>query len=188
MDSASGVKCVWLAALALCAGCARGPRVQVVTPYAGETLPARVRVESVNATGRELPLPPAGFFEQAVRVLTRRSDPQASVTDAFRHAASERIRDMGVEASLFGGTHIPRFLVTLRVWEVRDGEATGAVVVASADYQLLDTAGHALWAARVERQLVRLSGPNLSTYDVGRVARTCAELGLASLKAGKNLP
>ncbi len=185
MGSPGKLRSMAVAALALCSGCGSTRQVQVLTPYAADTLPARVHVDAVNATGRELPLPPAGLVERTVRMLTRESDPRLSVTDVFQHVTAERAQNMGIEAAASDDGRAPRLLVTLRLWDVRDGEATGAVVFVSADYQLLDPARHVQWEVRLERRPVRLSGPNLGGYDVWQVARTCTDLGLELLQGRK---
>jgi len=170
-----------LAMLAFCSACARGGQARTLIKYQSSQPLGRVRVEAVNATGRELPLPPPGLIEQAVRVVTQQPEIRSSISDAFAHAAAERLASISVIVE--PDSSAPLLRISLERWDLRDGEATGAVVFVSADYELLDDNGLVLWEVKQERQPVRLSGPNLSRYEVARVARTCVDDALASLPA-----
>ncbi len=171
-----------LAALAVSAvvvtGCAGG-RTRVVVAYRGAEPVRALTVDATNDTGRELPMPPAGLIEEAVRLVTREASPTATIPDAFATTAAERLAESRVRVAA-PGTAQDRLAISLKRWDVRDEGGSGAVVVVSVDYQLLDDRGTVLWAVEQDRQLVRLSGPNLSRYEVTRVARTCIDAALES--------
>ncbi len=170
--------------LVLGAGCARVGQTRTVVAYQSTQPLGPVRVEAVNATGSELPVPPPGLIEQAVRLLTQQAPRQSSIPDAFATAAVERL---GSTSAVAAGpdSAAPLLRISLERWEVRDGEAAGGVVFVTADYQLLDAQGQLLWRARQEQRPVRLSGPNLRRYEVARVARACVDDALAALPAAR---
>lgn len=173
-------------ALILCSACAITPHTKVLVEYTRAEPIERVAVEVVNATGQELPMPQAGIIEQAVRLVTRQPEPESTVTDAFVRAATEHLTGMNLRVDTSDTTAGWRLRVTLESWDVRDNGTAGAVVVVSANYQLLDSDGAVSWEAQQDRLPVRLDGPNLSRHEVAHIARTCVDLGLASLPGSRN--
>jgi hypothetical protein len=175
-----------LVALALCGaaigGCTAG-RTRVLVDYRGAQ-PVRVlAVDAVNTTGRDLPMPSAGLIERAVQVVTQQAPPTDTIPDAFVTAATERLAQSQMRSAAPGAAAQDRLQITLRQWEVRDEDSSGAVVFVGTAYELLDAHGAVLWAVEQDGLPVRLSGPNLSRYEVARIARTCIDAALASLPA-----
>jgi hypothetical protein len=170
-----------VAFLILCSACATAPRTHVLVDYTGAEPVGQVVVEPVNATGHDLPMPPPGLVEQAVRFVTRASDPEPTVADAFERAATERLADKNIRVAPSAAAADRRLRVTLLDWDVRDGAATGIVVFVTADYQLLGARDEVLWEVRQDHLPVRPNGPNMDRSEVARVARSCVDLALASL-------
>lgn len=165
-------------------GCASVGQTRTVIRYQSSQPLEPVRVEAVNATGGELPVPPPGLIEQAARLVMQQAPRRFSIPDAFATAAAERLGSMSAVAA-GSDSAAPLLRISLERWDVRDGQAAGGVVFVTADYQLLDPQGQLLWRARQEQRPVRLSGPNLSRYEVARVARMCVDDALASLLAAR---
>jgi hypothetical protein len=140
-----------------------------------------VAVEAINDTGHALPMPPAGLIEQAVRVVTQQAAPASSIVDTFAETATAHLADRQVRVVASGTQPIRRLRVSLTGWDVNDAAAAAAVVFVSVDYQLLDEHGELLWQMKQERWPVRLSGPNLSRYEVTRTAEACVDAALTSL-------
>jgi len=173
-----------LVALAVCSaamsGCAAG-RTRVIVDYRGAEPVRALTVDAVNDTGRELPMPPVGLIEQAVRLVTQQAPPTSTIPDAFATAAAERLVQLQVGVATPGGAAHDRLQITLTRWDVRDEGGSGAVVLVGAGYELVDEHGAILWAVEQSGLPVRLSGPNLSRYEVARIARTCIDAALVSL-------
>lgn len=173
-----------LLALAVCAtaaveGCAGG-RTRIVTAYRGTEPVRAISINAVDATGRDLPMPQPGLIEQAVRLITQQPPPTATIPDAFAMAAAEHLAQQQVEI-VSADTSAERLEVTLTGWDLRNDGASSAVAFVSASYQLLDEHRTVLWTVEQRSLPVRLSGPNVSRYEVARIARTCIEAALASL-------
>jgi hypothetical protein len=75
----------------------------------------------------------------------------------------------------------PCLRISLIQWDVRNDGAPGAVVFVSADYELLDARGEVQWHVVQDRLPIRLSGPNISRYEVTRASHECVERALATL-------
>jgi hypothetical protein len=175
----------WLLALCVAGAsgaCARVPHTRVVIAYARNEAVERVRVEITNATGHELPMPPGGVIEQAVQLVTQQPAAQSTITDAFARAVDARLAAMNIRV-VTGEARAQHLRVSLEAWDLSNGNAAGAVVFVTADYQLFDDNGAVLWQVRQARLPVHLSGPNLSRYEVGRAADTCVAQALATLPA-----
>ena len=153
----------------------------MIVAYRGTEQVRAVAINAVDATGRDLPMPQAGLIEQAVRLVTRQTPPTTTIPDAFATAAAERLAQLQVEIATAASAVAQQLEINLTGWDLRDNGASGAVAFVSASYQLLDQHGTALWAVEQDRLPVRLSGPNLSRYEVARIARTCVEAALSSL-------
>jgi hypothetical protein len=153
----------------------------VIVEYRGAEPVHALAVDAVNATGRDLPLPPAGLIEQAVQMLTREAPATGTIPDAFATAAAERLAESQVRIEAAGGAAQSRLVITLRRWEVRDDGGSGAVAFVDASYDLHDEHGPVVWAVEQNGLPVRLSGPNLSRSEVARIARTCIDAAVASL-------
>ncbi len=153
----------------------------MVVAYCGTEPVRTVTVSALDATGRDLPMPQAGLIEQAVRLVTRQPPLTTTIPDAFATAAIERLAQLQVQIATAGSTAAQRLEINLTRWDLRDDGASGAVAFVSANFQLLDQHGSLLWAVEQDRLPVRFSGPNLSRYEVARIARTCVEAALASL-------
>lgn len=169
----------FVAAFLICSACAAVPRTQVLVDYKGAEPVQQVVLEAVNATGQDLPMPPPGIVEQAVRLVMRTTDAQPTVPDAFARAATERLADMNIRVAASNR----RLRITIRDWDVRDGAATGAVVFVTAEYELLGAHDETLWHVRQDRLPVRPSGPNLDRSEVARVVGSCVDQALVSLPA-----
>lgn len=173
-----------LLALAVCGttagGCAGG-RTRLAVAYHGTEPVQAVSINAVDATGRDLPMPQPGLIEQAVRLVTQQPPPTATISDAFAMAAAERLAQQQVEIATAGSASAQRLEITLIGWDLHNDGSSGAVAFVSASYQLLDQTGSVLWAVAQDQLPVRLSGPNLSRYEVARIARTCVDAALASL-------
>ena len=168
-----------LLALGLLAACAGSGRTRVVTPYRG--IPgAPVRVEVVNATGSELPMPPVGLVEQAVRVVAGRPDPEPSIPAAFARSAAAALaaRAFAVAAA---DPAAARLTIRLIGWQPRAAVAAGGAVFVSADYELVTPGGDVIWRVEQRHTAVRLGAPNLSRQEVRRVVDLCVERAFASL-------
>ncbi len=172
--------------LGLCVGCAGVRHTRVRVAYTRAEPVQRVAVEAENATGRDLPAPPPGLIEQAVRLVSRQPAPEASVAEAFARAATARFAEQPVGA--VSNVGCDRLQIRLTAWDMDNAGAAGAVVFVSAMYVLLDPRGTIVWQVEQDRLPVRLSGPNLSRYEVERVARTCVELALESLPRSGRIP
>lgn len=172
-----------IVALALCvvAGSCASGRTRVVVGYRGTEPVHALSIDAVNSTERELPMPQAGLIEQAVRLVTQQPPPTTTIPDAFATAAAERLAQLRVQIATAGSVAEQRLQINLKRWDLRDDDASGAVAFVSASYQLLDQHGTVLWAVEQDRLPVRLSGPNLSRYEVARIARTCVDAALPSL-------
>jgi len=168
-----------VALLVVCGACASVPRTQVLVDYKDAEPVRQVVLEAVNATGHDLPMPPPGIIEQAVRLVTRTADAAPTVPDAFVRAATERLADMNIRVAASDR----RLRITIRDWDVRDGAATGAVVFVTAEYELLGAHDEMLWHVRQDRLPVRPSGPNLDRSEVARVVGSCVDQALLSLPA-----
>ena len=133
-------------------------------------------------------MPEPGMIEQVVRFVLDRPQAHSTIADAFARAAADRIAetDVRIDSPRGATDHVLRIM--LREWEVRDGVAAATVVFVSADYELLDPGGDVLWAVTHDHLPMRLGGPNLSRYEVERIARRCADLALASLPAARPAP
>jgi hypothetical protein len=153
----------------------------MVVAYCGTEPVRAVTINAVDATGRDLPMPQAGLIEQAVRLVTRQPPPTTTIPDAFATAAADRLEQLHVQIATAGNTAAQRLEINLTRWDLRDDGASGAVAFVSATYQLLDAHGSILWAVEQDRLPARFSGPNLSRYEVARIARTCVGAALASL-------
>jgi hypothetical protein len=172
-----------VALLVVCSACASAPRTHVLVDYKGAAPVQQVMIETVNATGHDLPMPPPGIVEQAVRFVTRASDAEPTVPDAFERAAAERLADMHIRVAAATAGSDGRLRITLLDWDVRDGAATGAVVFVTADYRLLGAHDEVLWQVRQDHLPVRPSAPNLDRSEVTHVVGSCVDLALVSLPA-----
>lgn len=163
--------------VALYSACASAPRTRVLVEYTRPVPIEHVAVEALNATGHPLPLPPASIVEQAVRAVSKQPEPDSTVADAFARALTARVAFLNVRPA---AADAPRLRISLTAWDVHGGDAAGAVVFVSADYQLLGEHGEVWWHVRQDRLPVRLGGPNLSRDEVARVAGRCVEQALTS--------
>jgi hypothetical protein len=161
--------------------CAADRHTRTAVEYSLREPVGPVAVETVNATGRALPLPSAGLIERAVRLVTRQPEAESSVADSFTEAAMENLSNMGIHAASSEVVGARRLRISLTDWDAQDAASSEGVVFVGADYQLVDAHGGLLWEVVQSRLPVRLSGPNLSRYEVARVARTCVERAFASL-------
>jgi hypothetical protein len=172
-------------ALLLCSvwagACATDRHTRIAVQYSLREPVGPVAVETVNATGRALPLPSAGLIERAVRLVTRQQEAESSITDTFTEAAAEDLSRMGIHTTSSEVAGARRLHISLTDWDVQDGASSEGVVFVNADYQLVDAQGGLLWEVVQSRFPVRLSGPNLSRYEVVRVARACVEHAFVSL-------
>jgi hypothetical protein len=170
-----------LALAAVLSACATAAHTRLVVPYATPEPIGRVAVEAVNSTGRTLALPGASLVSRVAQALGERTAPEPDLTDVFASATSVRLEELG--ARVVGPDAAPdrRVRVTLRAFDLQnDGEA-GAIVFVTATYELSERDGQVLWKASQDRLPARLTGPNLSRYEVSRIAAKSVESGLASL-------
>jgi hypothetical protein len=171
-----------LLACSLWAGACAGDRhTRVAMEYQLHEPVGPVAVATVNATGRTLPVPPAGLIEQAVRLVTREAEAELSIEDMFTLVAGEQLSSMGIRAAPPNVAGTRRLRISLTDWDVRDAASSEGVVFVSAEYALVDAQGGVLWQVVQSRLPMQLSGPNLSRFEVARVARTCVERAFASL-------
>lgn len=176
-----------LVVLAVCSACA-APRLTVVVPFQAAMPIDRVTVAVLNETGRELPMPQAGVIEQVVRVFTGEPGSEPTIADAFARAAATQLEDRHVRVLPSSATAVAHLRVSLIGWEVRDGTSAGGIVSVTADYRLLDAERTVVWEVKQDRLPVRLAGPNLSRYEVGRIATKCVAAAFASFPEGHAAP
>jgi len=167
-----------LVLLAVVTGCATPQRTRVVLPYTLAEPLDRVTLEAVNASGHELPLPPPGLLEQAVRFVTQQPEADSSLVDTFERAASNRLDAMKIAVTATATRHLR---ISLVGWDFHGGGAAGSVVFVTAGYELLDPAGKPLWKVEQTRLPIRVNGPDLSRAEVARIARRSVEQAFASL-------
>jgi hypothetical protein len=166
------------------AACARAPHTRVVVAYSPISRLDSVTLQAVNATGRDLPMPPPGLIERAVGFITGQPGPTSDIVDAFAQAAAARLAAAGVRIDPSDVAAHRRLRISLTSWDVRNGNSSSGVVFVNADYQLVDERDTILWEVRQDNLPVRLTGPNLSRVEVGHVAGACVDAALESLAGG----
>src|SRR5262249_26029353 len=132
-----------------------------------------------------------GLIEHAVRIITRQGEARTDIADAFAQAAHEELAEIGIPIAMPSLPDPHRLRIRVVGWDPEDATGAGGVVFVSANYQVVDRRGEPLWEVVQSRLPVRLSGPNLSRAEVGRVTRICVAQALASLprpSGGGGLP
>lgn len=136
-------------------------------------------IEVVNATGRELPAPRPGLYDEIARATGGPASP-FSTADAFVAAAAIELRRKGISAVAERSANVPLLRVTLLDFEIRNQDAAGAVAFVSTKYLLLDAKQQSLWEAAEKHLPVRLGGPDLTRSALARIAAEVVSRGLSS--------
>jgi hypothetical protein len=169
--------------LLLLSACAT-PSIQARTTAPGTGSAREVRIEVVDASGRELPAPRSGAFDEIAHLTVGRTVPRLSTADAFSAAAAAGLRARGVTAVGDRNVEIPTFRVTILDFEIRNHDAAGAVAFVSAAYLLHDPRNQSHWEAAQTRLPIRLGGPDLTRSELTRIATEAVNRALSSFPAG----